>query len=115
MNEFEAALGLANLPLVEGARNARSVLAGIYRMRLEEIEGVTLFTMPPEVRDCHAYCVIRIGSDARMPRDALYQRLRTFNVFARRYFYPLCSNFPHLTHLESANPREFAGGEPRRR
>jgi dTDP-4-amino-4,6-dideoxygalactose transaminase len=35
-------------------------------------------------------------------RDAVYERLRSHNVYGRRYFYPLISNFPTYRGLPSA-------------
>ncbi|CAJ6042711.1 DegT/DnrJ/EryC1/StrS family aminotransferase, partial [Burkholderia pseudomallei] len=37
-----------------------------------------------------------------MSRDALYQRLRDHQIYARRYFYPLISDFPMYRGLPSA-------------
>jgi dTDP-4-amino-4,6-dideoxygalactose transaminase len=37
-------------------------------------------------------------------RDALYEKFKDQGVFARRYFYPLISNFPMYRGLPSAAP-----------
>ncbi len=37
-------------------------------------------------------------------RDALYERLRAQDIYARRYFYPLISAFPMYCGLPSAAP-----------
>ena len=39
-----------------------------------------------------------------MSRDALYDKLKSQNILARRYFYPLISNFPVYKGVESSNP-----------
>ena len=39
-----------------------------------------------------------------MSRDALCEALKRFKVFARRYFSPLCSEYPHYKSLPSADP-----------
>ena len=39
-----------------------------------------------------------------MSRDALYETLKTYNIYGRRYFYPLISTFSAYKGLESANP-----------
>ena len=61
-------------------------------------------TLPGVESSCQ-YCAIRI--DARefgASRDQVHQTLKTFNVFARKYFYPLCSEYPAYRHHPSANP-----------
>ena len=37
-------------------------------------------------------------------RDELYGILKSFNIYGRRYFYPLISQFPSYRWLESAAP-----------
>lgn len=93
MNELEAALGLANVEIVEAERLARAEIAEVYRARLHALDGVSFFDVPPRIRNSQCYFVARIGERCRVTRDQLYERLKAFNVFARRYFYPLCSSF----------------------
>jgi len=38
-----------------------------------------------------------------LTRDELYQRFRENNIYVRRYFYPLISEFPMYRALPSAN------------
>jgi dTDP-4-amino-4,6-dideoxygalactose transaminase len=37
-------------------------------------------------------------------RDELYEELKKNNIFGRRYFYPLISQFPTYKGLDSAQP-----------
>ena len=60
--------------------------------------------------------MIRVDGDRfGCSRDELQRRLRELNVFTRKYFYPLCSDYPCYRHLASAAPsalpvaREAAG------
>lgn len=109
MNELEAALGLANLDLVDAERDARSAIGLIYSTRLAGIEGLTCFETPSNVRRSHTYFVVRVDNRQQTAsrRDYLYERLKAFNVFVRRYFYPLCSNFPIYRDLPSAAPQNL--------
>lgn len=102
MSELQAALGLANLELVEQEYRSRSDIAEIYRSRLKGIDGLTFFELPPHVRNSHNYFVVRISGSSRVPRDQLYDRLKAFNLFTRRYFFPLCSEFPFYRDLDSS-------------
>lgn len=42
-----------------------------------------------------------------MTRDALYEKMKSMNIFGRRYFYPLISNFSTYRGLESSNPKNL--------
>lgn len=105
MNELQAALGLCVLDLIENERAARRELAAIYRDRLGDLAGITVMPMLPNVILSDQHFVIRIGeSHAGVSRDVLWEALKRFRVFARRYFVPLCSEYPHYRSLASADP-----------
>ena len=60
---------------------------------------------PPNVILSDQYFVIRIAeSQAGVSRDVLWAALKQFNVFTRRYFAPLCSEYPHYKSLPTAEP-----------
>ncbi len=108
MSEFAAALGLANLERVEEERRRRSEIAEIYRARLMGIAGLQIFEIPANVRQSCQYFVIRTDNRlCRSSRDALYENLKRFNVFTRRYFFPLCSTFPFYRDLPSSDDRNL--------
>ena len=46
-----------------------------------------------------------------LSRDSLYEKLKQHNIFARRYFYPLISQFPTYRGLESAQPGKLPVAE----
>lgn len=105
MNEIQAALGSLVLDVLEEERRKRRRLLGIYKERLGSIPGVTLLEPPPSVRPSYEYCVIRIDAELfGRTRDSVYDSFKGFNVFARKYFYPLCSEYPCYKHLPSAAP-----------
>ena len=105
MNELQAALGLCLLSLIENECAARRELAAVYRGRLGDLAGVTLMPKPPNVVLSEQYFVIRVAENqAGVSRDVLWQALKRFKVFARRYFAPLCSEYPHYKSLPSADP-----------
>ncbi len=104
MSELQAALGLANLKLVDAERAARLKLAEVYRARLSALEGFTCVATAEAAEPSCQYFAIRIGDRARRGRDDLHDALKAYNVFTRRYFYPLCSTFPFYRHLPSSSP-----------
>jgi dTDP-4-amino-4,6-dideoxygalactose transaminase len=103
MSEIHAALGLLTLKMVPGERKDREVVAAIYCEKLRDIDGVSLPTIRPGAESSYQYFPIRIeGKHAT--RDEVYDGLRRFNVFARKYFYPLCSDYGCYRTLPSAHP-----------
>jgi dTDP-4-amino-4,6-dideoxygalactose transaminase len=105
MNELQAALVLCLLNLIENERSARRELAAVYRDRLGDLPGVTSMPMLPNVTLSDQHFVIRIAEcQAGVSRDVLWDALKRFKVFTRRYFAPLCSEYPHYKSLPSADP-----------
>ena len=57
----------------------------------------------PGVKHNYAYFPIEVDAkEYGMTRDELYDKLKADNVYSRRYFYPLCSDFPAYRGLPSA-------------
>ena len=50
----------------------------------------------------YSYFPIFVEPDYGMSRDALYQKLRDQGIYARRYFYPLISEFSAYRGLPSS-------------
>ena len=102
LNEMQAALGLANLQLVDAELRAQIELMNIYRSRFKEMVGFTVATQPHAGASYHSFVVRIDRNQAGISRDDIYERLKTFNVFTRRYFHNLCSEFPFFRHLPSS-------------
>lgn len=103
MNEIQAAIGLVVLDYVEEERMRRKRLTEIYRERLGAIEGVTCLKEVPGVKASYQSFVIRIDEGRfGTSRDVVHERLKAFNVFARKYYSPLCSDYACYRHLPSA-------------
>lgn len=104
MNEIQAVLGLVMLELIEKEKAKRAVLAGVYRDCLQDVEGITFLEQAAAVKNSYQYFVIRIEEKLfGISRDVVFQRLQEYNVFARRYFYPLCSEYDCYKHLPSSD------------
>ena len=105
MNEIQAALGLINLRYLEMERKKRERIVDTYIRCLSNIEGLSLNELPKSVRNSYQYFVIRVSQALfGVSRDEIYTRLKEYNVFSRKYFYPLCSDYPCYRHLPSADP-----------
>jgi dTDP-4-amino-4,6-dideoxygalactose transaminase len=105
MNEIQAALGLINLRYLEAEREKRKRIIDTYTHCLHDIEGINLNELPKNVKNSYQYVVIRIEQERfGISRDEVYKRLREYNIYARKYFYPLCSDYPCYRNLPSADP-----------
>jgi len=105
MNEIQAALGLINLRYLEAEREKRKRIIDTYIRCLRDIEGIRLNEIPKNARNSYQYFVIRVDRTRfGISRDEVYKRLREYNVYARKYFYPLCSDYPCYRNLPSADP-----------
>ncbi|MCJ2099403.1 DegT/DnrJ/EryC1/StrS family aminotransferase [Methylobacterium sp. E-046] len=94
MNELQAALGLCLVDAVRPERERRFALAEVYADRLRDLPGFHVPETPDLQADSLQYYCLRIDRDVSpVSRDALYEALKRFNIFARRYFYPLCSDY----------------------
>ncbi|MBR5118158.1 MAG: DegT/DnrJ/EryC1/StrS family aminotransferase [Muribaculaceae bacterium] len=103
MDEVRAAYGLLNLQKVDDAIEARHQVAIHYREALRPVEGITFWDDMPGVR--HNYSYFPIFVDAQqygMTRDELFFKMKEQNIIARRYFYPLISDFSTYRGLPSA-------------
>ena len=102
MSEFCASLGLLQLAHVSEAVARRQMIDALYRVQLEDVKGIRCREPARESVANYSYFPILVESDYPLDRDALYHKLRENNVYARRYFYPLISEFPMYRELPSA-------------
>ncbi|WP_076591587.1 DegT/DnrJ/EryC1/StrS family aminotransferase [Herminiimonas arsenitoxidans] len=102
MNEMQAAFGLLQLKHMDKVFTERRRIDQTYRSTLQGIKGLHLPQIPPQVDRNYAYFPVLIDNDFPFGRDALYDKLRAQNIFARRYFYPLISEFQPYRNLPSA-------------
>lgn len=103
MNEIQSAYGLLQIEMHNENIKRRREIAERYEKKLEVIEGVDLITMSEEFSRNYSYFPIFINATKYgISRDELYFKLKSKNIFARRYFYPLISNMPTYSGLPSA-------------
>lgn len=104
MNELQAALGLLTLEMVAEEQQRRSRVAAIYRERLADIAGLILPSAMEKNMSSYQYFPVRIREEAcGVSRNRLVEGLRAFNIYARKYFYPLCSEYSCYRMLPSAS------------
>src|SRR5688572_30641370 len=104
MNELQAALGLVVLDHVAEELERRRAIAARYRERLGGITGLRLLPQLEGVSESYQYFVIRIDAAAfGQSRDQIQGALKAHNVLTRKYFFPLCSEYPCYRTLESSD------------
>lgn len=104
LNEVQAAYGLLQLKYIDEFISKRKEITILYQTLLKEIVGIRF--LPDMENTTHGYSYFPILIDEKvygMSRDALYDKLKENNIFARRYFYPLISDFEPYRELPSAN------------
>ena len=103
MSEVNAAFGLLQLKSVDQSLQSRKLVDVQYREALSEVKGIDCLSESGEKVANYSYFPILVNQDYPLSRDALYQKLRDNNVYARRYFYPLVSDFPMYRGMTSAS------------
>ncbi len=95
MNEFQAAFGLVYLKYVDTYIEQRKKVAIKYRNTLKDVKGITFLSDIEGVTHNYSYFPILIDEALYgKSRDDVYELLKNNNIFTRRYFYPLITDFP---------------------
>jgi len=103
MNEVSAAFGLLQLRYIDDAIEKRRVLDNRYRKELSDVKGVYCLPFLSSATSSYSYFPVLITEEYSLTRDELYQKLKENNIFARRYFYPLISDFEMYKDLPSSS------------
>lgn len=94
MSELHAAIGLLNLEKYEEERSARSGLRIAYDRIIDRFPGLTKQIRQSHVRHSEQYYMIRVDPIAfGATRDDVYTNLKDRQIFARKYFSPICTDF----------------------
>ena len=95
MNEFQALVGKEVLEHIDQIILKRSLISKLYKKYLADIPGIkTVPSLPQHITYNYAYMPIEVeepgyGAD----RDSLHEQLKQWNVYTRRYFFPLTCDF----------------------
>lgn len=103
MSEVNAAFGLLQLKHVDEAIAKRRRIDAMYRELLRDVKGIRCLDGAGETAANYAYFPVLVEGDYALSRDALFELLRSHGIVARRYFYPLISNFPMYRGFASAS------------
>lgn len=109
MNEVQSAYGLLQLKYLKANIEKRKKVAALYDEALKNASGIRILKQHPATDHNYPYYPIFIDEKIYgMSRDELYFKLRENNIFGRRYFYPLVSEFPMYKGLDSSKPSNLS-------
>ena len=97
MNEFQAAMGLCNLRHIDEEISKRKKVVEEYRKRLSNVKGIKLSKMQENVQSNYAYFPVVFEEEFGKTRDEVMEELAKHNIFTRKYFYPLTTDFECYT------------------
>ena len=104
MDEVRSAYGLLELKYVDDAIEKRKQVAIQYKELLKDIPGISCLQDISGVKHNYSYFPILVNEKVYgISRDSLYQKMKDENIYGRRYFYPLISEFTTYRGLDSAN------------
>lgn len=92
MNEFQAAMGICNLRHVDSEILKRKIVVERYNEHLNGIEGIKLTKPQEDVKSNYAYYPL-VFDGYKKTRDDAFEELKTHNIIARKYFYPITNSF----------------------
>jgi len=108
MSELQASFGIMQLEIVDQEIEDRRLLTSLYRNGLNGIPGITFLEELPDVHSNYSYFPILVDKDFYgIDRDDLCEILKLCNIFPRKYFFPLCSDYPCYSSLPSSQPNNL--------
>lgn len=110
MNEIQALMGIQVLQNIKKIIERKKEISDIYRQRLQNVPGIKF--CPPlnnNIDYNYAYVPIEIHeTDFGLNRDEVYTKLKEFNIYARRYFYPLIPEYACYKNISINSPLTVA-------
>lgn len=107
MNEFQAAMGLCNLRHLESEIGKRARVVKRYLERLREVRGIRIYFNQESVAYNYSYFPITL-TNFILTRDEVILKLKKYGINARKYFYPLTSQFRCFSHYKNSNDTPIA-------
>lgn len=110
MNEIQALMGSMVLRHLDEVIRRRAAITEVYISRLKGVPGIHLSPpLPPDVEFNHAYMPVEVEEEEfGMSRNALHEKLKEYNVYCRRYFYPLICDYACYRSLSVKDPLTVA-------
>ncbi len=94
-SEFHAVIARSTLRHSDAYIGARRRLIARYQASLASLPGISFQTVPSDRTTSGNYMVVRVGKEAPLSRDSLYQALGNVGIQTKKYFWP-------VVHLQAA-------------
>jgi dTDP-4-amino-4,6-dideoxygalactose transaminase len=107
MNELQAIVGLLNLKLIDEEKRKRKILKKFYDKTFSNVKGIRIPKMPQNTSHSYQYYPIIVEDEFPCSRDKMYDNLKNKNIFARKYFYPMCADYERYKGLPSSRPENL--------
>lgn len=86
MNEFQAAMGIVNLPALDAEIQKRKKIAELYCELLNSVEGIKTFDYEDNIDYNYSYFPIKILEDYGRSRDDLWKSLKANGIGTRKLY-----------------------------
>ena len=101
LNEIQCSFGLATLEIVDEAILKRNQLYETYRRELKGFCGIEFIQPLENINYNNSYMPVIVDRNiAGFSRDDLSNHLESMNVFSRKYFYPIITEFEAYKELQ---------------
>ncbi len=100
MNEFQAAMGICNLKTIKQEIQKRKKVYEYYKKRLQNTKGIKFCKKQKNVKYNYSYLPIMFDN-YKYTRDEIFEKLKSQNIMARKYFYPLTNDFECYRNLST--------------
>lgn len=107
MDEFRAALGIINLRGIDKEISKRKSVVERYFKLLGNVKGIKLNSVQEGVKPNYAYMPV-LFDGFKKSRDQVLEELKAQNIFARKYFYPLTTDFDCYKEMYDSNQTPIA-------
>jgi len=106
MNEIQALMGISVLEYLDEAIHRRKQVSEMDRNCLSDVPGIRFVPAPARnAKYNYVYMPVEVEEkEFGMGRDNLYEKLKQWNICARRYFYPLVCDFQCYRDNSVKNP-----------
>lgn len=93
MNEFQAAMGIVNLPILDKEIETRKKIAEKYCECLNEIPGIQTYAYSKDIDYNYAYFPIKVTEEFGITRDELWAKLKELGIGTRKLYDKLTCDY----------------------
>lgn len=93
MNEFQAAMGIVNLPTLDTEIKKRKRIAELYCELLYDIKGIKTFDYKKNIDYNYAYFPIKVLKEYGKSRDELWESLKAHGIGTRKLYNKLTCDY----------------------